>query len=225
VSVLVILERWLMNEQPEIVTFDLISCESRAWTVIKSEDADPIVVEMSEGNSNHWSATVSLTPGEYHCRFYCGDDRGVYYFGPANINGSREDGMDALVSIKTHENALSPRPLHILLVEDNLDTLRAYAKLLRADGYVVHTADGYQTALAVTKKERIDCAVCDINLWDGDGCDLLRELQKLQPLKGVAVTGYTLPDETELYRDAGFGVILSKPASHLQITSAIAEVG
>jgi CheY-like chemotaxis protein len=213
-----------MNEQPEIVTFDLISYESRAWAVIKAEDAQAIVAEMSEGNSNHWSATVFLKPGEYHCRFYCGDDRRVYYFGPANINGSTEDGMDALVSIKMHRNDLSPQPLQILLVEDNLDTLRAYAKLLRENGYVVHTAEGYQTALGIAKKVRFDCAVCDINLWDGDGCDLLRELQKLQPLKGVAVTGYTLPDEAELYREAGFGVILSKPVNPLQITSAIAEL-
>ena len=112
-------------------------------------------------------------------------------------------------------------PIVILLVEDNLTTLDASAKLLRKDGYIVHLAEGYQTALSVAKRERLDFAVCDINLWDGDGCDLLRELRDIQPLQAIAVTGYTLPEETEHYRDAGFAVVLHKPTPHSEIISAI----
>jgi DNA-binding NtrC family response regulator len=133
--------------------------------------------------------------------------------------------MDAKISVSFQQQTAAPRAVRVLLVEDDVDTLKAYAMHLRRDGYMVHTAEGYQTALAVAKRERIDCAVCDINLWDGDGCDLLQELQKLQPLKGVAVTGYTLPEEMEDYREAGFCAILSKPVDPLQITSAIAELG
>jgi CheY-like chemotaxis protein len=132
--------------------------------------------------------------------------------------------MDATVSVNFQQQTKASNAIRVLLVEDDLDTLKAYAIHLRREGYIVHTAEGYQTALAIAKRERVDCAVCDINLWDGDGCDLLHELQKLQPLKGVAVSGYTLPDETELYREAGFGVILSKPVNPLQITSAITEL-
>ena len=112
-------------------------------------------------------------------------------------------------------------PISILLVEDNLTTLDASAKLLRKDGYIVHVAEGYQTALSVAKRERLDFAICDINLWDGDGCDLLRELRDIQPLQAIAVTGYTLPEETEHYRDAGFAVVLHKPTPHSEIISAI----
>ncbi len=70
--------------------------------------------------------------------------------------------------------------------------------------------------------KRLDLAICDINLWDGDGCDLLEELKKLQPLKAIAMTRYTLPEETEHYREAGFGVVLHKPAAHSEMLSAIA---
>ena len=114
--------------------------------------------------------------------------------------------------------------VNILLVEDNLTTLRALEILLRADGYVVHTAEGYQTALDVAKREKVNFAICDINLWDGDGCELLGELQKLQPMQGIAVTGYTLEDETEHYRDSGFAVVLRKPVDHSQIASAISRL-
>ena len=113
------------------------------------------------------------------------------------------------------------QPITILLVEDNLTTLAASAKLLRMDGYLVHVAEGYQTAMNVAKQERLDLAICDINLWDGDGCDLLTELQKLQPVRAIAVTGYTLPDETEHYHDAGFSMVLRKPIHHSEIISAI----
>lgn len=109
----------------------------------------------------------------------------------------------------------------ILLVKDNLTTLDASAKLLRGDGYIVHVAEGYQTALRVAKRERLDFAICDINLWDSDGCDLLRELRQIQPLQAIAVTGYSLPEETEHYRDAGFAVVLHKPTAHSEIISAI----
>ena len=110
---------------------------------------------------------------------------------------------------------------NILLVEDHADTLMAYSKLLRVDGHTVFTADGYQAAIDLVKKERIDLAVCDIALWDGNGCDLLKELQKIQKLKAIAVTGFTLADEVDNYRAAGFDAVLPKPLQLAQITLLI----
>jgi CheY-like chemotaxis protein len=129
-----------------------------------------------------------------------------------------------MVSVDYPAHRRNPQPIAILLVEDNLTTLGAYAKLLRGDGYTVHVADGYQSALLIAKSETLDLAICDINLWDGDGCDLLGELQLLQPVKGIAITGYTLPEETEHYRDAGFSVVLRKPVHHSEIASAISQL-
>jgi two-component system cell cycle response regulator len=112
----------------------------------------------------------------------------------------------------------------ILVVEDNVDSLMAISRLLRADGHTVHTADGYQAALDVARRERVDLAVCDIALWDGNGCDLLRDLQKLQAMKAIAVTGFALSDEVVQYRSAGFAAVLPKPLRHSQLTSAIYQL-
>jgi CheY-like chemotaxis protein len=106
-------------------------------------------------------------------------------------------------------------------VEDHSDTLLVFAKLLRMEGYNVWTADGYQAALDVAKRERLDVAICDIALWDGNGCDLLRDLLKLQPLKAIAVTGFTLADEVDHYRNAGFAEVLPKPLDPSRIIAAI----
>jgi CheY-like chemotaxis protein len=208
----------------QIVNFFLTASEPRAWVVIKGHREEPRVVEMWNGYANHWSATAWLRPGDYLCRYYCGDDTHAVYHGPAQPNGKTTDEMDGLVSVDDPKQGKSLKPIEILLVEDNLTTLQSCAKLLRVDGYIVHIADGYQSALTIARKEKLDLAIADINLWDGDGCDLLGELKLLQPLKAIAVTGYTLPEETEHYRDAGFSVVLRKPVHHSELTSAITRL-
>ena len=117
-----------------------------------------------------------------------------------------------------------PSGASILLVEDHAETLASMARLLRLEGHTVHTADGYQAAVDVAKRERIDIALCDIGLWDGDGCDLLKELQGLQELKAIAVTGLTLADEVEHYREEGFAAVLPKPLDLAQLMAAITRL-
>ena len=70
-------------------------------------------------------------------------------------------------------------------------------------------------------REQVDLAVCDICLWDGNGCDLLKELRKLRTLKAIAVTGFTLPDEVEDYRGAGLAIVLPKPLENSELKSAV----
>ncbi len=208
-------------EQSALTTFFLNCPEPRAWLVVSSETHDSRVVEMCKGYPNHWSASLWLLPGEYRCRYYCGDDTHVDYLGPATLGRGQTDGLDAIVSIRIPPAAHPQEALHILLVEDNLTTLAAMEKLLQSDGYTVHIAEGYQTALEAAKKNRVNLAICDINLWDGNGCDLLGELRKIQPMMAIAVSGHTLPDETAHYRNAGFGVVLAKPVRSSDIASAI----
>jgi CheY-like chemotaxis protein len=207
----------------QIVTFFLTSAEERAWVVIRGACEAPRVVEMWNGYANHWSATAWLRPGEYQCRYYCGDSTHAVYHGPAQMNGKAGKEMDGLVSVDSPQHRKKSGPIQILVVEDNLTSLEAYAKLLRGDGCVVHVAEGYQSALAIARVQALDLAICDINLWDGDGCDLLSELKLLQPIKAIAITGYSLPEETEHYRDAGFSAVLRKPVHHSEIMSAISE--
>ena len=209
-------------DRSQIVTFYLTSSQPRAWVVINSVKQESRVVEMWRGYANHWSASAWLIPGDYLCRYYCGDDHQVIYHGPARTTGSIDEGLDGIVSVEQTRGEVNSHSTNILIVEDNLTTLLALESALQNDGYIVHVADGYQTALQVAKGNRVDFAICDINLWDGDGCDLLTELQKLQSIKAIAVTGYTLPEETEHYRDAGFAAVLHKPVRHSEISSAIA---
>jgi CheY-like chemotaxis protein len=213
-----------MTERSQLVTFYLTCSEPRAWLAIHSDSHKAQIVEMWKGYVNQWSASVWLAQGQYRCRHYSGDNHLVTYCGPARISGSIDEGLDGLVSVKLPRDTMNSEPTNILVVEDNLTTLVALESFLQSEGYEVHIADGYQTALQVAKLNRVDFAICDINLWDGDGCDLLVELKKMQTMKAIAVTGYTLPEETEHYRDAGFASVLHKPVQYSEILSAITSL-
>ncbi len=213
-----------MSQRLQLLTFFLTSSQPRAWLVVRDVQEQPQVLEMSRTYSNHWSVSLWLKPGDYRCRYYCGDDQQIVYHGPAQLDGRFGQAMDGLVSVESSMEKTTSDPIHILLVEDNPATRTVLAKLLQKDGYAVHPADGYQTALAAAKQHRLDVAICDINLQDGDGSDLLTELKAVQPMEGIAVTGYTLSGETEHYREAGFRVVLHKPIHYPELKSAISAL-
>ncbi len=85
------------------VTFDLTSPHPRAWLVLTSDNREPYVIEMRQRHRRIWSASADLMPGEYRCRYYCGDDQHISYHGPAHIAGSIGCGMDALYSVTIPE--------------------------------------------------------------------------------------------------------------------------
>jgi hypothetical protein len=86
--------------QSKLITFHLVSPEPRAILVMRNEAGDPSVIVMKQRRPRFWTARVELSEGTYHCRYYCGDEKSVTYHGPAHANGSSEDGLDAVVSIK-----------------------------------------------------------------------------------------------------------------------------
>ena len=98
-----------MSQPSQILTFNFICPELRAWLVLESDDQEPHVLEMEQRNPGTRSASVDLIQGEYRCRYYSGDDRNVNYYGPAQIDGGIDCGMDTLVSVKIPEWESSPQ--------------------------------------------------------------------------------------------------------------------
>ena len=92
-----------MSRQSQSVSFELTCPEARVWLVLKSDHGNCSVVPMCQRCPSEWSATPALMPGEYLCRYYGGDDQRVIYYGAANIQGSIDRGMDALVSVSSQK--------------------------------------------------------------------------------------------------------------------------
>jgi PAS domain S-box-containing protein len=103
--------------------------------------------------------------------------------------------------------------LHILLVEDNHDTLRYLSALLRRHGHEVVTADRLASARTELRSpERpFDLLLSDIELPDGNGLDLMREARELGGIAGIAMSGFGAEDDLRMSRDAGFSEHMTKP--------------
>jgi PAS domain S-box-containing protein len=113
--------------------------------------------------------------------------------------------------------------LRILLVEDNKDTLRYLAIVLRKRGHQVVTADCIAAAqLALKEAETpFDLLLSDIQLPDGDGLQLMREIKASEPIAGIAMSGFGAEEDLRQSREAGFFDHLTKPIDLTRLENAI----
>ena len=114
-------------------------------------------------------------------------------------------------------------PLRILMVEDNEDTLRFLAYVLRRRGHEVVTADCLAAARAVVARTmpRFDLLLSDVELPDGNGLELMRELAASDNLLGIAMSGFGSEEDLQLSREAGFFDHLTKPIDLSQLDAVI----
>lgn len=102
--------------------------------------------------------------------------------------------------------------LKVFLVEDNADTRVLLIYLLEEAGYEVRTADTMTAALRDFPRCRSEVLLSDIGLPDGDGRELMRELQrKGEAPYGIAMSGFGTTDDVTASLAAGFRHHLVKP--------------
>ena len=119
------------------------------------------------------------------------------------------------------------RPLRILIVDDHEDSAHAVALLLRRAGHEVTCAHTVAGAVALgTGRVVPDLLLCDVELPDGNGCDLLRRLRASRggrELPAIAITGHA--DEWEQRcRHAGYRGFMTKPVEFAEVLTTVAAV-
>lgn len=112
----------------------------------------------------------------------------------------------------------------ILLVEDHEPTRVALERLLVRRNFRVFVGESAADARAVARAQKIDLVISDIGLPDGNGYDLMAELEELYDLKGIALTGYGAEDDVARSRATGFAVHLVKPVGVQALDAAIAAI-
>lgn len=104
----------------------------------------------------------------------------------------------------------------ILIVEDNDLNLKLFRDLLMAHGYeTLETKDGLE-AITLTRNERPDLVLMDIQLPEISGLDVTRRLksdQSISDIPIVAVTAFAMKDDEEKILSAGCEAYISKPIS------------
>ena len=77
--------------------------------------------------------------------------------------------------------------MKILVVEDDKDLMEIITKSLEKERYVVSQAPDYHTAVMKAGDYDYDCILLDIMLPDGNGLDLLAELQDMGKKANVII--------------------------------------
>lgn len=104
----------------------------------------------------------------------------------------------------------------ILIIEDNDLNLKLFRDLLEANGYItVETKEGLD-ALDLTKRERPDLILMDIQLPEISGLDVTRKIKaepEVADIPIIAVTAFAMKDDEEKILRAGCEAYISKPIS------------
>ena len=118
-----------------------------------------------------------------------------------------------------------PRPNRLLLVvEDHVESRNALLLILRRRNYGVIETDSVKKALSLACQHKFDLVISDIELPDGSGLGLMKELRQRHGLKGIAVTGLSTDADRTRSQAAGFSYHLKKPVNIRDLEAAIAAV-
>lgn len=115
--------------------------------------------------------------------------------------------------------------LHILIVEDNVDTGEAAVLLLEDLGARVRLARNGAEALGALAAEPLpDVILCDLRMPDLDGFEFVARLRgdpRRAHVPAIAVSGLARAADCERTRAAGFDGHLSKPFDDRTLVAAI----
>ncbi len=100
----------------------------------------------------------------------------------------------------------------VLIVEDEEVIRTSLAEYLNSEGYETMQASTVAKALELARSRDFNVAVCDVQLPDGDGIELLRRLQNIKPsIFVLIITAYATVENTISAFKAGAFDYLVKP--------------
>jgi len=121
-----------------------------------------------------------------------------------------------------HATRATARPGPLLLVDDDPGLRRTLQRLLERRGFTVRTAGSLDEAYGVLEDFPPDFAVVDLNLADGHGMDLVRELRSHRPAIRIAVlTGFDSIASAVVAVKAGAWAYLAKPVDVDRLVTAL----
>lgn len=131
------------------------------------------------------------------------------------------------LSPSSSRNPSRPRPLRVLIAEDNPVNQKVLAKLVSGLGALVKCVENGAMALEVCKTEGIDLVFMDVEMPVMNGLDATRAIRALPSgaaLPIVGVSANAAPEEQEQGLAAGMTCYLPKPVKKEQITAVIAAI-
>lgn len=126
------------------------------------------------------------------------------------------------------ENAPAPRPLRVLVVDDNPDASITLAEYLRAFGHQVTVAWNGEDALEAALEARPNVVLLDLGMSCMNGFEAAHRL-RADPAFGppvlVAITGWGSEEDRQRTRQAGFAHHFVKPVDPAMIVNLLGTIG
>src|ERR1041385_1359697 len=121
-------------------------------------------------------------------------------------------------------DAVDVSMLRALFIDDDVDFLEGVAEIAAQEGFAVTVAHSLEQARAHLAKGPADLVLVDLNLPDGHGIDLLRELKETSSSDVVIVSGAATVDSAIEALRLGALDYLTKPLDNRRLKAVLANV-
>jgi CheY-like chemotaxis protein/MinD-like ATPase involved in chromosome partitioning or flagellar assembly len=135
--------------------------------------------------------------------------------------------LDLLLKLRTHNQYGDIMAEKILVVDDDLDSLKLIGLMLQRNGYEVIAANAGNQAIAKAAGERPDLIILDVMMPDMNGYEVCRRLRKNADTKGIPIimfTAKTLIDDKVAGFEAGADDYLTKPTHPAELASRVKAI-
>lgn len=112
----------------------------------------------------------------------------------------------------------------ILAVDDYSVTQRVLQAQLRTAGHETVVADGATAAISLLANRTVDLVICDIDMPDVDGVELLKHLRadsNTKDLPVIMLTASNYDEDRTRASAAGATAFLTKPSSTQELLKAV----
>ncbi|MEY8265610.1 response regulator transcription factor [Lachnospiraceae bacterium 64-25] len=109
----------------------------------------------------------------------------------------------------------------LLIIEDDMDLAKITSDMLKSYGYEVETVRDCEGAFAILTDTQFHLILMDINLPDGTGFEVCRELRKVSKIPVIFASARTSEDDKVQGLDMGGDDYLAKPYSLRELLARV----
>jgi DNA-binding response OmpR family regulator len=114
----------------------------------------------------------------------------------------------------------------ILLIEDDLSLQQSLRDFFEENGYETYTAGSRREGQELLRRQNNSICLLDLNLPDGSGLDLLRQIvQERLAVKVVVMSAFPIQHLRGRFPESVLVAMMTKPVSPQHLLEIVAKIG